>query len=119
MYDSLIKLNVLNHLSCYKYSRLAVASLLDGYNLDRNAMCAGMLWASELERDVRGDNLATKAFEFFETYGHKTFCFNDLQPYIGAMQPPVVQSFLHKVREWLMGRRYGYNQLDQDQVGLL
>ncbi|KAI4261185.1 MAG: hypothetical protein L6R42_003613 [Xanthoria sp. 1 TBL-2021] len=99
----------------YKNTRLAVASLLDGYKMDRNAMCAGMFWANNLERDVRGENLATKTFEYFETYGHKTFCFNDLQPYVGAMQPPVMQCFLHKVRAWLMGRGYGFSHLNQDK----
>lgn len=82
-------------------------------------MCAGMFWANNLERDVRGENLATKTFEYFETYGHKTFCFNDLQPYVGAMQPPVMQCFLHKVRAWLMGRGYGFSHLNQDKVGFL
>lgn len=118
MCDASDKYNILNCLSFYKNTRLAVASLLDDYKIDRNAMCAGMFWASKLERDVRGENLATKAFEYFETYGHKTFCFNDLQPYVGAMQPPVMQCFLHKVRAWLMGRGYGFSHLNQDKVGL-
>ncbi|KAL8674694.1 MAG: hypothetical protein Q9168_000926 [Polycauliona sp. 1 TL-2023] len=100
----------------YKTTRLAIASLLDGYKMDRNAMCAGMFWASKIENDVRGGNLATKAFEYFEAYGHKTFCFNDLQPYLGAMQPPVVQSFLQKIGVWLEERGYGLFQ-DQDKVG--
>ncbi|CAO1596555.1 hypothetical protein XANCAGTX0491_000393 [Xanthoria calcicola] len=99
----------------YKNTRLAVASLLDDYQMDRNAMCAGMYWATKLARDVQGEKLATKAFEYFETYGNKTFCFNDLQSYVGAMQTPVIQCFLHKVRAWLMGRGYGFNHLNQDK----
>lgn len=109
---------MLNRLSFYKNTRLAVASLLDGYQMDRNAMCAGMYWATKLAKDVQGEKLATKAFDYFETYGHKTFCFNDLQSYVGAMQTPVIQCFLHKVRAWLMGRGYGFNRPNQDKVGL-
>ncbi|KAL8999299.1 MAG: hypothetical protein Q9169_001844 [Polycauliona sp. 2 TL-2023] len=100
----------------YKTTRLAIASLLDGYKLDRNAMCAGMLWASKLGGDVQREHLATKAFEYFEAYGHKTFCFNDLQPYIGAMQPSTLQSFLRKVSVWLTERGYGFGHLDQDKA---
>ncbi|KAL9638943.1 MAG: hypothetical protein Q9204_001304 [Flavoplaca sp. TL-2023a] len=92
------------NLNVYKSTRLAIASLLDDYRMDRNATCAGMLWASKLEADVRGENLATKALQYFEAYGHKISCFNDLQPYVGAMRPPVVQSFLHKINAWLMER---------------
>ncbi|KAL8857000.1 MAG: hypothetical protein Q9178_006405 [Gyalolechia marmorata] len=99
----------------YKNTRLAVASLLDGFNTDRNAMCAGMLWVIRLDMDVRGVHLATKAFEYFETYGHKSFCFNDLQPYVSAMQPPVMRCFLSKVRAWLVERGYGSNRLGQDK----
>ena len=85
--------------------------------MDRNATCAGMLWASKLEADVRGENLATKALQYFEAYGHKIFCFNDLQPYVGAMRPPVVQSFLHKINAWLMERGLSLFQFVEGKVG--
>ncbi|KAL8789864.1 MAG: hypothetical protein Q9213_000932 [Squamulea squamosa] len=100
----------------YKNTRLAVASLLDTFKMDRNAMCAGMLWVRSLDTDVRKETLATKAFEYFEAYGHKTFCFNDLQPHVSAMKLSGIQHFLDKVRAWLMELGYGVNQLGQDKI---
>ncbi|KAL8880179.1 MAG: hypothetical protein Q9198_002364, partial [Flavoplaca austrocitrina] len=105
------------NLNVYKSTRLAIASLLDDYRMDRNATCAGMLWASKLEADVRGENLATKALQYFEAYGHKIFCFNDLQPYVGVMRPPVVQSFLHKINASLMERGLSVFQFVEGKVG--
>ncbi|KAL8773116.1 MAG: hypothetical protein Q9209_001792 [Squamulea sp. 1 TL-2023] len=102
--------------SFYKNTRQAVASLLDNFKLDRNAICAGMLWVRKLDTGVREENLALKAFEYFEAYGHKIFCFNDLQPHVSAMGLSGIQHFLDKVRAWLMERGYGVNQLGQDKI---
>lgn len=98
--------------SFYHYTRTAVGVLLDEYSVDRNAMCAGMLLLSGLHTGAE-EGLADMAFEYFKTYGHKTFCFHDLQPYICAMEIPVVQRFLLKVRTWLEERGYRTAHLGQ------
>ncbi|KAL8699660.1 MAG: hypothetical protein Q9224_001318 [Gallowayella concinna] len=96
-------MDIIFSLSFYHYTRVAVGALLDEYNTDRNAMCAGMTLLSRLHTGAE-ETLADKAFQYFTTYGHKTFCFDDLQPYICAMELPVVQRFLLKVTIWLKER---------------
>ncbi|KAL8808349.1 MAG: hypothetical protein Q9182_000169 [Xanthomendoza sp. 2 TL-2023] len=98
----------------YHYTRIAVGALLDEYNKDRNAMCAGMVLLSRLHTGAEG-TLADKAFEYFTTYSHKTFCFDDLQPYVCAMGLPVMQRFLHKVTTWLKECRDGIEGQGHDK----
>ncbi|KAL8813455.1 MAG: hypothetical protein Q9200_000252 [Gallowayella weberi] len=98
----------------YHDTRVAVGTLLDEYNTDRNAMCAGMFLLSRLHTGAE-EALADKAFEYFTTYGHKTFCFDDLQPYVCAMGLPVMQRFLLKVTTWLKDRRDGIEGQDHEK----
>ncbi|KAL8730427.1 MAG: hypothetical protein Q9166_004065 [cf. Caloplaca sp. 2 TL-2023] len=97
----------------FKYTQHALGALLDEYKMDRNAMCAGLRWFSKLGTEHEA-MLANNAGDYFETYGHKTFCFDDLQQYVGAMQPLAIKQFLCNVEARLKMREDSVSQQSQN-----